>query len=200
MDEKVLTDKAYSAIKIVEEALSEREGAFAVYLCDRVGLVLLHMLKKAGGGRVPVPVISLQFQPIAGEVFRFVDKLRRIYSLDMMVERFPEKADGTSYTEDEMKSLAAHALRKRGVCRVLSSSTELFGDGSYSSETEGYREFRPLTGFSEDDISDYIAKYRIPVCSLGLDGAAKQEPITGGRPENPDDKELMDKLKKLGYM
>lgn len=201
MDEKNLVEKTGSARNIVIEAVAERDGAFAVYLCDHAGLVLLHLLKMAGGGRVPVPVISLQFQPIAGEVLRFVDKVRRIYSLDMTVERFPAKPDDASYTEDEIKCLAAHALKKGGVRWVLSSCTEPFKDGSHSSEMDGYREFRPLSGFSGGDVSGYIARHGLPVCSIDIDDAGLMRTVTtGGRPEDPDDKELMDKLKSLGYM
>lgn len=190
-----LEDKEQRAGGIIKEALSEKEGLFALYLGDMPGLVLLHMLRVAGGGRVAVPVINFQFMPVPGEALRFVDKLSRMWSIDLDVARFPERPGVGRYTEEEISKAIGGVLLKRGARSVISSWD------SSSIVKDGFIEFMPLAGFSDEDISEYFRRRRLPTCSVDMAGnGGVGVGSASGRLADPENKKLADRLKKLGYL
>jgi phosphoadenosine phosphosulfate reductase len=192
-----LEEKTASAVKVIEEALRERQGAFAVYLADSSGLVLLHLLKTIENGKITIPVLCLQFQPLPTEVLCFVDKLMRMWGFYLDVERTPVKPDGSIYTEDEMSEITEKTLVKLGARRVISAHTGPFEDGAYSSVRGGCAEFRPLYGFDEDDILEYSGLHRLPLCSLDKIAA---ETKSAGQNDDIEDAALREKLRSLGYI
>ena len=196
-----LDAKQHQAIEIIKEAVSGKDGLFALYMGDKPGLVLLHLLRTSGIGKVTVPVINFQFLPMPGDVLRFIDKLRRMWSLDLDVIRFPEKRGMEKYAEEEMLTKRGEALFERDARRVLSSCTAFFEGDACFIERNGLVEFRPLCGFSDEDISAYAERYRLPLCSVdeARTGAPKLDGAPG-RDTDLDDKELADRLKKLGYL
>ena len=181
--------------QIIKQAIDNADNITALYLGDKAGLVLLHMLKINGGGRIAVPVINFQFLPLPGERFRFMDKLRRMWSIDFEVERFSEKQGGGRYTEEEIAAEIDTVLSRMGARNVISSNTDFFEGGVCKYEGNGYTEFRPLCGFSEEDISEYIKNHRLPMCSLDLDSIA-----VSGYLVSAQDKEVANKLRQLGYL
>ncbi|MHB8174695.1 MAG: hypothetical protein ACYDFU_09595, partial [Nitrospirota bacterium] len=178
------------AHQIIKQALEKAENIFALYLGDKASRVLLHMLKQYGGGKISIPVINFQFLPLQGERLRFMDKLRRMWSLDLEVVRFPEKLGGGSYTEGEVAEEMSNTLTKMDVGSVLSSRADFFEGDIYCKERQGYTEFRPLCGFSAEDVSAYIKRHRLPICSLDSDSA-----LVPGRSEGTENKEVADKLR-----
>ena len=175
--------------QIIKQALDNVDNIVAFYLGDKAGLVLLHMLKTNGGSRINVPMINFQFLPLPGEQLRFIDKLRRMWSLDFEVVRFPEKPSGGRYSEEERAAEIDRVLSMSGARNIISSNTAFFEGGVCKRKGENYTEFRPLCGFSEEDISAYIKKHRLPMCSLDYDGTDEKE-----------DKEVINKLRLLGYL
>ena len=183
------------AREIIKQALESADNVVALYLGDKDSLVLLHMLKTNGGGRINVPVINFQFLPLPGERLRFMDKLRRIWSIDSEVVRFPERPGGRRYTEEEMAAEIDRVISRMGARNVISSNTDFFEGGVCKYERNGYTEFRPLCGFSEEDISAYIKKHRLPMCSLDVESV-----LAPGRSDSADEREVADKLRQLGYL
>ena len=191
----VLEEKEQLAGTIINEALSEKERLFALFSGDKASLVLLHMLQAAGGGRITVPVISFQFLPLPAEALRFVDKLRRMWSIDLDVARFSEQRGMEKYTEEEISKLIDGVLLKRGARRVISSRN------LFSVERDRFVEFRPLDGFSEEDVAEYIRRHRLPTSSVDLDEKdGVMINTVSEQSTDPENKELADRLKKLGYL
>jgi len=193
----VLEEKEHGAREIIREALSDVDRLFVIYKGDRPGLVLLHMLRTAGDGSTSIPVVNLQFLPIPGGALRFMDKLKRMWALELDVFRFHEKPDGGRYTEDEIAREAALVLCVRGAKRVLTSCTAAFEGGACSGTGQGHVEFRPLSGFSGEDIAAYAERHKLPACSANFE---ERDAMAAMRAEDTGNKELADRLRKLGYL
>ncbi|MGC2423992.1 MAG: hypothetical protein WA666_06525 [Nitrospirota bacterium] len=188
-------EKARSSGLAIKQALEKSGKILALYQGDRAGLVLLHMLKNYGGGRITVPVAGVQFLPLPGERLRFMDKLRRMWSLDIEVVRFPEKPGGGRYTGEEMTAEIDSVLLQNGASGAISSSTDFFEKDACLCERRGYTEFRPLCGFSDEDISAYIKRHGLPECSLDFDPAKVSE-----RDKDSDNRQVANILRQLGYL
>ncbi|MBI5694205.1 MAG: hypothetical protein HZC51_00485 [Nitrospirae bacterium] len=191
MLENSLEEKTGLALKAVREALDYggpgHDGTCVLYVGDRASRVLLHLVRLARAG-APARVVFVQPPSLPGELLRFADKLRRMYSLDMTCVRPLQGEAGPSFD-----GLGARC--------VLSPSDEPPGAGTFYSDAAGLREYRPLAGFSAADLRSYMQIRRLPVCSLDLvDAAATGTEPPDGHAGDLETGGIVERLKSLGYM
>lgn len=180
------------ALRVVESALKNSVRLYALMASGHESIVMLHLLKRAGGGMVPVPVVFVQQPGLVPGRLKFMDKLMRIWRLKMTVHMIPVKEGSPPYTERELADAGVDAVTKAGGGGVL-----LPWPGSVVADAAmpGINVYRPLVGFTEQDIETYVYRHRLPRPYETAPGLA------GGKADTDADSDaVQERLKELGYM
>jgi len=217
-----LEQKEAESIRITRETL-ERFGTDRVattFTGGKDSLVLLHLIKQACGGRVPVRVLKIDTSVDFKEIYAFVDRISREWNLDLHVVRNDEALKTIKTAEDHVQccyQLKAVPLlnfvREHSLEAVFAAirwdEQDARKDEEYISQRQNpdHLRMQPILHFREIDIWSYIRKYELPFCELYRRGyrSLDCEPCTGRggaseRGARSRDKEAaMQRLREMGY-
>ena len=185
-------ERETEALGIAESALKEAAGLYAVMAAGPESIVMLHLLKRAGGGRCTVPVVFVQPPGLAPGQLRFVDKVRRVWRLNLLMVKLPERRGGGEYTVDELARAGVEAVVKAGGAGAALPWPDVPGEAATG---PGVNACSPLAGFANDDVQTYIAIHRLPRPS-----DVTPEPAVSGVHPDADGEAVREKLRELGYM
>jgi len=184
-------ERETEALRVAESALKEAAGLYAVMAAGPESIVMLHLFKRAGGGKVTVPVLFIQQPGLPAGRLKFMDKLRRLWRLDISVVRLPERQGGG---DEKVYGLASAALD--AVSRAGGAGAVLPWAGGRAAVTgPGIDVYMPLTVFTGDDVGRYITTHRLPRPS-----DVTPEPAVSGVHPDADGEAVREKLRELGYM
>ncbi len=221
---QTLEEKEARSIGILTDALKCFEDKIATtFTGGKDSLTVLHMLKRIGGGRVPVPVLNLDTTVKFREVLEFRDRLAREWELDLIIATNYDGLKKIRIAVDHeqcclvMKAQAIDAAVEANGWQALVTGVRwdeqpARAGEKYFSERPGHTRVQPILHFSELDIWDYIGKYKLPYCSLYDQGYRSLgcEPCTvksvrprGDGPEREgraqEKEQIMAQLRDLGY-
>ncbi len=219
-----LEEKEAKSLEIIGEALKRFDGEMATtFTGGKDSLVLLHLFKRAGEGKVPVPVLNLDTTVKFKEVIAFRDRMAREWDLDLIITTNHEGLKQVEIAKDREK--CCHLLKTEAINMAIEKhgwkalATGVRWDEQparegeeYFSERPGHTRIQPILHFSELDIWAYIEKYDLPYCelydqgyrSLGCEPCTVKSTQPRGvgyeREGRSQEKEkIMDQLRELGY-
>lgn len=219
-----LEQKEEKSLEIIKEALQRFEGKLATtFTGGKDSLVVLHLFKRLGDGKVNVPVLNLDTTVKFKEVIGFRDQLARDWDLNLIITTNEEGVKQVKIAEDRegcchlLKTEAINmAVEEHGwtalVTGVRWDEQPARIDEEYFSERPEHTRIQPILHFTEIDIWDYIEKYDLPYCelydqgyrSLGCEPCTKKStrprgdgPEREGRSQEKE--EIMGQLRDLGY-
>ena len=179
-----MEEKESEALNVVREVVEG--GAFFYLTGSPRDVAVLYLIRRVGKNRVRL--INPQFPPVVSQRSFFIEKLRRLWGVDIQEEDYP-KLDGTYSDEEKFQKILGSFKSRGGKTLILSSQ-----GGELFSEKDGIILIRPLCSFSDADSLEYIEKYRLPLCSVD------KEEADVARPEACSGNELSCRLKDLGYL
>lgn len=183
---------------------------------DDCSVVLLHLIKETGGGKIPFPVLHIDTSLHFPEVYKFMDAMQRSWDFALIRERNDDALNAIDVANprdkccNELKAVPqARAAAKYNVSHLMLGECAATGKDSAAGRTEqadGYMRCYPLLFFTADDIRNYINEYGLPRCPLYDRGYERIEcyPCAGPVRKTPgiskDTVELERRLKALGYL
>lgn len=219
-----LEEKEAKSIEILEDALKRYEGKIATtFTGGKDSLVVLHLLKRIGNGKVPVPVLNLDTTVKFKEIIEFRGRMQKEWELDLIVTTNEEGLKNLSIAVDHdrccqvMKTDAINmAVAKYGwealITGVRWDEQPARINDEYLSQLPGHMRIQPILHFKELDIWEYIDKYQLPYCSLYDEGyrslgcapcTVKSVRPRGDGPEREgraqEKEQIMAQLRELGY-
>lgn len=220
-----LSEKISHSKRILEEAYKNYGGEMAIFWTGgKDSTVLLHMVRKTFGVDKKFPILFLDTQLEFEEVYDFIDKLEKEWSLNLITVKTTEQ-QMKDYNELDSKKervelasifkivLLKKAVRKHKLpCLVIGirwdEHPERIGE-QYFSPRDNHMRVHPLLHFTEKDIWEYIKYYNIPYVSLydkGYRSLGEKEftqPAISGKGERSGRQKereiIMKKLRQLGY-
>lgn len=203
-----MADKERDVLDVIK-ALAAKPGTAIAFGGGRDSAVLLHMARRASGGKVSLPAVTLDPPKAYTQLWYFIDKLALLWDFE------PVRLAGATGAGNEvypgLGSLSV-AAGKLGYSRILTGlrSAEYGVGAGFAQEftTGGVTVISPLAEFTDEDIWSYIKEHNVPHCSLYRSGYTKLDCLTGTNAvhgdvsvaETSDDEELKARLKALGYM
>jgi phosphoadenosine phosphosulfate reductase len=209
--------KIEEAKKIINAALSMAKVPFVEFTGGKDSLVALHLVREMSRGSFST--IFIDTSAHFSEVYHFVEKMRKLWNLRLVIEKTPEAMNRITIGEDKEKccdqlkrKVLRDSIKKHGIDYLFTGLNMEDGVGKdpqdISSSKEEYWEVHPIVDFSESEVWEYIKKANLPYCSLYDKGYKHIDCIpctetTGAKPRSPmeeDAQEIMKKLKQLGYV
>lgn len=219
-----LKQKEEKSLEVLEEALKRFDGKIATtFTGGKDSLTVLHLLKRLGKGKVPVPVLNLDTTVKFKEVIQFRDRLAREWGFNLIITTNWEGLKTIKIAEDHekcclvMKTEAINkAVSEHGwkalITGVRWDEQPARAHEEYFSERPEHTRVQPILHFSELDIWAYIEKYQLPYCVLYDQGyrslgcqpcTVKSTRPRGDGPEregrSQEKEKIMAQLRNLGY-
>ncbi|MHB9112242.1 MAG: phosphoadenosine phosphosulfate reductase family protein [Thermoleophilia bacterium] len=219
-----LEQKEEKSLEIIRESLERYPGKLATtFTGGKDSLVVLHLFKRAGDGKVPVPVLNLDTTVKFKKALDFRDRIAREWDLDLIITTNEEGLKEIKLAEDHekcclvMKATAINMAVDEHGWKALATGVRWDEQPArvteeYFSERPEHTRVQPILHFSELDIWAYIEKYDLPYCELYDQGYRSLgcEPCTqksarprGDGPEregrSQEKEEIMGQLRELGY-
>lgn len=220
-----LEQKEEKSLEIISEALAKwGDGRLATtFTGGKDSLVMLHLFKRAGEGKVPVPVLNLDTTVKFKEVIDFRDRMAREWDLQLIITTNYEGAKTIKIAEDKdncchvMKTTAINMAVEEHGWKALATGVRWDEQPArineeYFSERPEHTRIQPILHFTEMDIWSYIDKYNLPYCELydqgyrSLGCAPCTQKSTKPRGEgferegrDQEKEEIMGQLRELGY-
>ncbi|MDI6711563.1 MAG: phosphoadenosine phosphosulfate reductase family protein [Bacillota bacterium] len=219
-----LEQKEQESIRLIKETIDKfgLDKVATTFTGGKDSLTLLHLIKQAYEGRVPVPVIQIDTSAKFKEIYDFVTRIAKEWDLDLRVFRNDEALKTIKIAEDhvdccyQLKTVPLqNAVRELGLAALF---TAVRWDEQEARQGEQYQSPRqnpdhlrvqPILHFREIDIWRYIRKYNLPFCELYRRGYRSLgcEPCTvrggAGGPERAgraqDKERAMQRLREMGY-
>ncbi len=173
-----LEQKEEKSLEVIREALERFDGKLATtFTGGKDSLVVLHLLKRAGGGEVPVPVLNLDTTVKFKEIIAFRDRMAEEWDLNLIITTNHEGVKEVDIAKDRercchlLKTEAINiAVDKHGwkalITGVRWDEQPARENEEYFSERPEHTRIQPILHFSELDIWAYIEKYELPYCEL----------------------------------
>ncbi len=222
-EKEFLDSKAGFSMEIIKEAFNRfGKDAGVGFTGGKDSTVLLYLVKKAFGGKIPFRVINIDTSADFKEIREFIDKIKILWDFDLIVRQNTEKLRIIKIAENKEEcclNLKTEPLKK--LIAELKLNALLTGvrrdeDAARANETyfsarndPGHFRVHPLLHFSEKDVWDLIKSENIPYCGLYNEGyrsldckpcTEKTEKGEGERSGRSKEKEaLMERLRDLGY-
>lgn len=201
---------------MIRNILSVARTPFVQFTGGNESLVVLHLLRSLTEKNVSVLFIdtSVHFP----EVYKFVEKIRKLWRLNLVTESNSEMLGEISPGDDRteccyrLKTRALErAVKRYGIDYLFTGSRKgekkTVNGQEWSYEDSSFIEVTPVADYSEEDIRNYIRRENLPYCSLYDKGYKKigcipcaetsETPPETARGEDP---EIMMRLKQLGYV
>lgn len=225
MDEQ-LQKKIKKATMIIKKMAKKmkKEKIVIAWTGGKDSTVLLHLIRTHFNGIVPFKVMfndsTMEFQ----EIYDFIKKIKKLWKLDLLVEKHSKRDLKTFYEEKNMgkKKELSRIMKINAINSFLKKHIiEAFIVGirrdehaarakeTYVSQREHHLRIHPILDFTEQDIWDYINLYNVPYVSLYKEGyrSLGEKPFTQkaslGDTERSgreyDKEKTMDKLRNMGY-
>lgn len=222
MDLEKKTIKAKKIIKQAAKRYPKKKLAIA-WTGGKDSTALLHLIREVFG-EIPFPVMfndsTMEFE----EIYQFIDKLEKEWRLNLIrilhSEEELKQFDKSIDIEEKKKlvrmmkiSAINKALEEQGFTAFMVGirwdEHEARSKEKYFSKRPGHVRIHPILHFTEEDVWEYIRKFKVPyVClydqgyrSLGEKPFTKPADAKGGERSGRDyDKEkVMQRLRALGY-
>ncbi|MQL52651.1 phosphoadenosine phosphosulfate reductase family protein [Desulfofundulus thermobenzoicus] len=216
----MLAEEIKLSREIIDRALKEAFRPMAAFSGGKDSLVLLHLLRTAGGDQIPVPVLNIDTGVKFEEIYRFIDKMQRLWGFALVRESNRGAVDPGDIARDkvhccyQLKTVPLHrAIERYGVSHLLTAVRRdehpaRAGEEYFSSRANHIR-VQPLLHFTREDIWAYIHQHHLPYCSLYDRGYVSlgcrpcTRPVDSGAAERsgraPDKEQFMPDLRRLGY-
>lgn len=220
-----LEEREAKSLNVLQEALERfapTEMAIA-FTGGKDSLVILDLIRRAGGGRIPVPVLHVDTTVDFPEVYEYRDRLAHDWNFDLIVHQNAEALAEAPPTDDpgfcifctkRLKTEALNQVIRKYNWRALITGVRWDEHHARSQETcfsprPDHIRVHPILHFRERDVWEYIGKYQLPYCplydrgyrSLGCVPCTRpmdeSGPERGGR--GTDKEGLMERLRALGY-
>lgn len=211
--------KVNRAREIIREALAKARNPFTTFTGGKDSLVLLHLLRTVGEGKLPVGVLHIDTTVDFPEIYAFIDKMSRLWNFSYLRERNQEALQKISIasnrydccTELKIKTLEM-AIAKYGIdylfVAIRADEQEARKQEAHFVDRGNHIRVHPILDFTESDIWTYIKSYNIPYCSLydrgyrslGCVPCTKPAAEASERSGRDAEKEkIMSELRRLGY-
>jgi len=219
-----LEQKEEKSLEIIGRAIERFDGKLATtFTGGKDSLVVLHLFKRAGDGKVPVPVLNLDTTVKFKEALEFRDRIAREWDLDLIITTNHQGLKEITIAQDHeqcclvMKATAINMAVEEHGWKALATGVRWDEQPArineeYFSERPEHTRVQPILHFTELDIWAYIEKYNLPYCELYDQGYRSLgcEPCTqksvrprGDGPEregrSQEKEQIMDQLRDLGY-
>jgi phosphoadenosine phosphosulfate reductase len=218
-----LSGKEQRSMEIIREAYGRfGEACGVAFTGGKDSTVLLHLIRRVFQDKVPFKVINIDTGVKFEEVYRFRDRMRQEWGLDLHVFRNDEVLRWLKVAQNPEECcyhLKAYpmkrAIEELGLKALFTGvrwdENPARAEEEYFSERSDPSHVRvhPLLHFTEQDIWDYIRKHKVPYCPLYDQGyrslgckPCTRPAVEGGheRAGRAQGKEkIMQRLRELGY-
>lgn len=214
----MLEEKINKAIEVIKDTISKAENPFVAFTGGKDSLTTLHLVRSVS--KFPTQVLFIDTSAHFKEIYLFVDKMIKLWNLNLVKEKNEEALKTIKIAEDKeqcCRQLKAQALinsiKKYSIDYLFTGirmdEQEQRQNEEFISPMEDHIRINPLVEFTEKDIWEYIKKNNLPYCSLydkgyrSIDCALCTKPAEGSdeRSGRSQDKEvIMNQLRKLGYL
>ncbi len=221
-----LVEREQKSLEVLHQAFEEfgPSAMAAAFTGGKDSLVVLDLVRRAGGGRIPIPVLHIDTTVDFPEVYEYRDRLAREWGFRLVIYQNREALVEAPPTDDpkfclfcttRLKTEALNQAIEKYKWRALITGVRWDEHNARSQETyfsprPDHTRVHPILHFRERDVWEYIKKYRLPYCplydkgyrSLGCVPCTKpvsdlSVPERAGR--GTDKEGLMERLRALGY-
>ena len=222
---KSLDWKVRNSNKVLKSALDKFQPKIAVaWTGGKDSTVLLHMIRTMNEGAVKIPVMFIDTGLHFIETLRFVDKVEKQWKLNLV--RVSDKHTLREYKKTKSrlkKKELARMMKVRAIKKAVKKNRwralivgirwdehQARASEVYFSARRNHMRIHPILHFTEQDIWDYIHKYKVPYNplyergyrSIGERDFTKpvKDPKSRERAGREKEKEkIMARLRALGY-
>lgn len=217
-----LDEKEQKTIKIIKETIQRygKENVATTFTGGKDSTVLLHLIRRAFNGVIPIRVFNIDTSFKFKEIYDFRNQLWEMWKFYLIILRNEDEIKSMNKPVDREKCCYLlktvplnNAIKKYDIKALMTAirwdeHEERQGE-VYFSRRENHIRVHPILHFKETDIWEYIRKYNVPYCSLydngyrslGCEPCTQPSSIDGPeRSGRSRDKELiMNRLRELGY-
>ena len=207
-----LEEKEKISLEMISGSISEANNQYALFSGGKRSLVLLHLMKRLGLGRLNV--LHVETAAEFDNIINYIDKMRRLWGFNLINIKANNISINIAENRQECcKQFILNPLRKAIADHKIDC---IYTGAAYNDDRIGWsmleknevRLAKPISHFLDEDIWQYINKYNLPYCSLYREGylnldcepcsrLVKDENV---RAENKDEARIKESLRRLGYL
>lgn len=214
----MLDEKINKAIKVIKDTILKAENPFVAFTGGKDSLTALHLVRSVCTS--PVNVLFIDTSAHFREIYLFVEKIRRLWGLNLKVEKNEEALKIIRIAEDKAEcclqlkvQALKHSIKKYDIDYLLTGirrdEQEARRDEEYICPKEDHIRVNPIMYFTEKDVWEYMRGHNLPYCSLydkgyrSIDCIHCTSPAAEGADERAgrtkEKEAIMEKLRNLGY-
>ncbi len=219
MADSSVEEKKERSLEVITRALKEAGHPGMPFTGRNESMVLLHLIRTAAGGRIPVSVLHIDAIIRCPEIHVFLEKMKKLWNLAVVREgrAFSNRPAGSrEWQEDSSETipfLLKEAVESHGITHLFTAACQ------ETQETERSADFftpcgeyvmvNPIVHFTLEEIRQYMRIYAVPGCSLYQREDEGKSPYGGSRSMEAlpamagvhrEEEETIRKLKNLGYL